>query len=80
MEEEAVEGKILVLRHIQEEAEEVSDTDSVYSAVECEDIKAAMDSAFWDRVSVLVKNEDQTDNWVEPDVEGLEKGHNVYSM
>jgi hypothetical protein len=49
-EEEAVEGKILVLRHVQEEAEEVGDTDSVCSAVECEDIKAAMDSAFWDRV------------------------------
>jgi hypothetical protein len=64
MEEEAVEGQKLVLSHVQEEAEEVGDTDSVCSAVECEDIKAAMDSAFWDRVSVLVKNEDRTDDWV----------------
>jgi hypothetical protein len=74
MEEEAVEGQILVLRHVQEEVEEVDSTDSVCSAVECEDIKAAMDSAVWDMVSVLVKNEDQTDDWVEPDVKGLEKG------
>jgi hypothetical protein len=50
------------------------------AVVECEDIKAAMDSAFWDRVSVLVKNEDRTDDWVQPDVEGHEKGHNVYGM
>jgi hypothetical protein len=60
MEEEPRQGKILVLSHVKEDAEEVGDTDSVCSAAECEELKSAMDSAFWDRVRrVLVKNEDE---------------------
>jgi hypothetical protein len=63
-------GEILVLGHMKEEAEEVGDTVSAASAEDCQDLKIAMDSAFWDRVSVLVKKEDNTDIYAHPDLGG----------
>jgi hypothetical protein len=83
MKEEPSEGERLVLRHVKEEAEEVGEQiDSVLGsdAVECEEWKSTMDSAFWERVSALVKNKDNTDVYMQPDAEVHEHSYNLHDI
>ena len=64
----------LVLDHVREAADEVGDTDSAASADDCNELNGAMEMAFWDRVQVLIKQEDDTENCVQPDVSQHKKG------
>jgi hypothetical protein len=68
----------LKLAHVEEEAAEVGDADSAGSAQECEDLDGAMQASFWDRVQVLVKQEQESD-CVEPEV-NVEKAKNIFDF
>jgi hypothetical protein len=67
----------LVLHHVREAADEVGDTDSAASADACNELSGAMEMAFWDRVQFLIKNEDDTEDCVQPDVFKHEKGQDL---
>jgi hypothetical protein len=68
----------LNLTHVQEAADEVGETDSAASANECQDLNTAMQDSFWDRVQVLVKQEENAD-YVQPEVD-LEGSKNIYDL
>jgi hypothetical protein len=64
------------LAHVEEGAAEVGDANSTGSVEECEDLDGAMHASFWDRVQVLVKQEQELD-CVEPEVD-VEKAKNIF--
>jgi hypothetical protein len=71
-------GEALNLGHVHEAVNEVGNTDSAASANECGDLDAAMQESFWNRVQVLVKQEDDAE-YVEPVVE-VEKANHIYDL
>lgn len=71
--ERSADGERLVMSDVNEEAAEEGDTDSAVDAEECLELEDSLQAAFWDRVGVLIKREDDIEAHVlEDDNENFE--------
>lgn len=68
-------GDRLVMADVNEEAAEEGDTDSAADADECLELEDASQAAFWDRVGILIKKEDDVETHVLDDNDNFELKH-----